>query len=180
MVFPRTFALGLLASVSAAPCDILAAAGNPCVAAHSPTRALFDAYDGPLYNLTRPDGQSLSVPLLAAGGFANKKAHDAFCPNKDCVISNVFDQTTNANHLGQRHKLVNASQHPIQISGVDVYGMWFDPGFGYHVDKTVGVAQGNEPESIYAVLSGTHFNGGCAYGPGVSAPSQYHLTLFPF
>ena len=37
--------------------------------------------------------------------------------------------------------------------------MWFDPGFGYHVDKTTGIATGNDPESIYAVMSGTHFNG---------------------
>lgn len=27
----------------------------------------------------------------------------------------------------------------------------FDPGFGYHVDKTKNIAQGNQPESIYAV-----------------------------
>ena len=32
--------------------------------------------------------------------------------------------------------------------GVGVYGMWFDPGHGYHVDTTTGVAKGNEPESI--------------------------------
>ena len=46
--------------------------------------------------------------------------------------------------------------------------MWFDPGFGYHVDKTVNIAQGNEPESIYAVLSGTHTNGGCCFDYGNS------------
>jgi hypothetical protein len=39
----------------------------------------------------------------------------------------------------------------------------FDPGYGYHVDKTVNVATGNEPESIYAVFSGKHFNGGCCF-----------------
>ena len=144
------------------PCDILAAAGNPCVAAHSTVRALYAAYSGALYNVTRAsDGKSFSVPVLESG-FANKAQHDAFCANLDCVISNVFDQSPNGNHLGQRHKLVNASQHPITVSGgVPVYGMWFDPGFGYHVDKTVGIATGNEPESIYAVFSGTHFNGGC-------------------
>ena len=158
-----SLSLGLLAvAIAEGPCDILAAAGTPCVAAHSTTRALFEGYSGPLYNITRPDGMSFSVPLLAPGGFADKKAHDAFCPNKDCVVSNVFDQTTNANHLGQRHKLVNASQHPIQISGVDVYGLWFDPGYGMHVDVTKNVAKDNEPESIYAVMSGKHFNGGCA------------------
>ena len=31
-------------AAAAGPCDILAAAGNPCVAAHSTTRALFSAY----------------------------------------------------------------------------------------------------------------------------------------
>ena len=150
------------------PCDILGAAGNPCVAAHSTTRALFQAYTGALYNVTRAsDQKSFSVPV-AANGFADKAAHDAFCPKLDCVISNVFDQTKNGNHLGQRHKLVNASQHPITISGVPVYGMWFDPGFGYHVDKTVGIATGNDPESIYAVMSGTHFNGGCCFDYGNS------------
>ena len=183
MISPRsTLAFGLLAAASAAPCDILLAAGNPCVAAHSTTRALFDDYAGTLYNITRPDGQSFSVPLLAAGGFANKSAHDAFCPNKDCVISNVYDQTANANHLGQRHKLVNASQHPIKISGVDVYGMWFDPGYGYHVDKTQNVAQNNEPESIFAVLSGTHFNGGCAWraptAPAACRETPPHASPF--
>ena len=31
------------------PCDILAAAGTPCVAAHSVVRALYAGYTGPLY-----------------------------------------------------------------------------------------------------------------------------------
>ena len=36
------------------PCDILDAAGNPCVAAHSTTRALYAKYNGPLYNASKP------------------------------------------------------------------------------------------------------------------------------
>src|SRR4051812_9140767 len=35
------------------PCDIYAAAGTPCVAAHSSTRALYAAYNGPLYQVKR-------------------------------------------------------------------------------------------------------------------------------
>ena len=31
------------------PCDIYAADGGPCVAAHSTVRALYATYDGPLY-----------------------------------------------------------------------------------------------------------------------------------
>lgn len=42
-------------------------------------------------------------------------------------------------------------------------GMWFDPGNGYHQDKTTGLALGNQPESIYAVMSGTHYNGACCF-----------------
>ena len=32
-----------------------------------------------------------------------------------------------------------------------------------HVDNTTGIATGNDPESIYAVMSGTHFNDGCCF-----------------
>merc|ERR1711998_638413 len=153
------------------PCDILDAAGNNCVAALSTVRALYAKYDGPLYNVTRSsDGKSANIGTLAAGGFANKPAHDAFCSKLDCVISNVFDQSGNGNHLGQRHKLVNASRHSVTV-GKDktpVYGMWFDPGYGYHVDKTTKIATGNDPESIYAVMSGKHYNGGCCFDYGNS------------
>merc|ERR1719181_2161417 len=112
------------------PCDITGQAGNPCVAAHSTVRALYAAYDGPLYNVTRSsDGKSANVGVLQAGGFANIATHDAFCAKGDCVISNVFDQSPNGNHLGKRHGLVNASRHKITVKGgsIDVYGMWFDP-----------------------------------------------------
>ena len=46
--------------------------------------------------------------------------------------------------------------------------MWFDPGHGYHQDHTTGVAKGNEPESIYAVMSGKRFNGHCCFDYGNS------------
>ena len=201
----RAFIAILFSSAAAAagPCDILTAAGNPCVAAHSTTRALYEAYGGPLYEVTRAsDNATFSVPALAPGGFANKSAHDGFCPALDCVISAVFDQSPQGNHLRQRHKLVNASQLPILVSGgVSVYGMFFDPGFGYHVDQTRGIATGNDPESIFAVMSGTHYNGACCFdygnsetdntsdGAGAMActadrqnplpPSAYPLTLSP-
>jgi hypothetical protein len=164
MMLPATSMLALsAAAASEGPCDILEKAGNPCVAAHSTTRALFSKYDGPLYNVSRPDGTWKSIGLLSAGGFADKKAHDAFCAQGDCVISNVYDQSPMKNHLGQRHKLINASRHPITIgpAKTPVYGMWFDPGFGMHVDNTTGIATGNDPESIYAVMSGKNFNGRC-------------------
>ena len=82
MVHHCTLALAILAVAAATaatsdaaegPCDILGAAGNPCVAAHSTVRALYAKYDGPLYNVTRSsDGKSANVGLLSAGGFADK------------------------------------------------------------------------------------------------------------
>ena len=44
------------------PCDIYAAAGTPCVAAHSTVRALYSAYSGVLYQVRRSsDGTSFSI-----------------------------------------------------------------------------------------------------------------------
>ena len=56
----------------------------------------------------------------------------------------------------------------LALGKTEVYGMWFDPGHGYHVDTTSGVAKGNEPESLFAVMSGTHFGGGCCFDYGNS------------
>ena len=155
------------------PCDITGAAGNPCVAAHSTTRALYAAYEGPLYEVTRSsDGKSQDIGVLRAGGFADAKTHDTFCAKLDCVISSVYDQSPLGNHLYQRHQLVNASKHRITVTGgVPVYGMWFDPGYGYHTDKTTGIATNNDPESIFAVMSGTHYNGRCCFDYGNSENS---------
>ena len=72
------------------PCDIYAAAGDPCVAAHSTTRAMYASYDGPLYQILRQsDGKTLDVgvvqpvasPVPDAGGYADASAQDKFCSN---------------------------------------------------------------------------------------------------
>src|SRR5690348_1787559 len=63
-------------------CDIYAAGGTPCVGAHSTTRALFGAYNGPLYQVQRAsDHASTDVGLLSAGGYANAATQDSFCAN---------------------------------------------------------------------------------------------------
>src|SRR6187397_3616564 len=68
------------------PCDIYAAAANPCVAAHSTTRALYANYSGPLYQVLRQsDGRTLDIavvqplaaPIPDAGGYANAAEQDA-------------------------------------------------------------------------------------------------------
>ena len=47
------------------PCDIYAAGGAPCVAAHSSTRALYAKYNGPLYQVMRQsDGRTLDIGVV--------------------------------------------------------------------------------------------------------------------
>lgn len=83
----RARSLGLLAVASsaltacrAAPCDIYAAAGTPCAAAHSVVRALYSSFAGRLYQLQRAgDNATVDILPLAAGGFADVAAHEAFC-----------------------------------------------------------------------------------------------------
>jgi len=73
------------------PCDIYATAGTPCVAAHSTTRALYAAYNGPLYQVRRAsNGATTNIGTLAAGGYANAAAQDSFCAGTTCTITEIF------------------------------------------------------------------------------------------
>jgi hypothetical protein len=59
-----------------APCDIFAAGGTPCAAAHSVTRSLYSNYKGPLYQLQLTgDNTTLDIGVIA-GGFADAAAHE--------------------------------------------------------------------------------------------------------
>ena len=46
--------------------------------------------------------------------------------------------------------------------------MYFDPKYGYHANKTKGVATGNEPETMYAVMTGKRFGNRCCFDYGNS------------
>ena len=82
------------------PCDIYAAAGTPCVAAYSTVRALYAAYNGPLYQVKRAsDGTTANVGLLSAGGYGNAAEQDVFCAHTNCVITELYDQSGRGNNL---------------------------------------------------------------------------------
>ena len=62
------------------PCDVYGADGTSCVAAYSMDRALYSAYDGPLYQVKRAsDGTTTNIGLLSAGGYVNAAEQDSFC-----------------------------------------------------------------------------------------------------
>ena len=134
------------------PCDIYTAAGDPCVAAHSTTRALYASYNGPLYQVMRQsDGKTLDIgvvqpvasPVPDAGGYADAAAQDAFCANTYCWITTIYDQSPKHNNLTQAprggfsgpamggfNNIPLADMAPITIMGHKVYGVFIEPGMG--------------------------------------------------
>jgi hypothetical protein len=160
---------------AAAPCDSYASGGTPCVAAHSTTRALFAAYGGRLYQVKRAsDGATTDVGTLAAGGYANAAAQDAFCASTTCIITVIYDQSSRANHLtvspaggaGGADVGANATALPAMAGGHRVYGVYVVPGTGYRNLAAKGTAVNGQPEGMYMVTSGKHVNGGCCFDYG--------------
>ncbi|HEY1488522.1 MAG TPA: arabinofuranosidase catalytic domain-containing protein [Micromonosporaceae bacterium] len=157
------------------PCDIYATAGTPCVAAHSTVRALYSAYNGSLYQVKRAsDGGLANIGLLTTGGYANAPAQDAFCAHTSCVITTIYDQSSEHNDLtiegpgtaGGQDVGANASALPVVAGGHKVFGVYIagDTGYRHHVGA--GVATNGQPEGMYMVASGTHVNSGCCFDYG--------------
>jgi hypothetical protein len=167
------------------PCDIYAAAGDPCVAAHSTTRALFASYNGPLYRVLRQsDGKTLDIGVVQpsasdAGGYANAAAQDAFCANTYCWITTVYDQSPKHNDLTQAprggfsgpamggfNNVPVADMAPITIMGHKAYGVFIEPGMGIRNDNPKGTAVDDQAEGQYWVVNGHHYNSGCCFDYG--------------
>ena len=175
--------LSLLALARAleGPCDIYAHGKTPCVAAHSLTRALYGAYSGALYQVKRAsDGATQDISVLPGAGVADSTLQDSFCGKDSCIVLRIYDQSPSKNHLdlapaGGAVKApdagVNASANRVFVMDQSkelrpVYGAKFQGGMGYRNDKTAGVAVGDEPESMYMVVAGKHYNGKCCFDYG--------------
>ncbi len=170
------------------PCDIYAAGGAPCVAAHSTTRALYAAYNGPLYQVLRQsDGKTLDIsvvqpvasPVPDSGGYADAAAQDAFCANTYCWITTIYDQSTHHNDLtqaprggfsgpamGGSNNLPIADMAPITVMGRKVYGVFIAPGMGLRQNDAKGTAVDDQAEGQYWVINGLHYNSGCCFDYG--------------
>ncbi|KAF4439345.1 alpha-N-arabinofuranosidase B [Fusarium austroafricanum] len=189
MLLQSVFALGLVSTarlVAAGPCDIYKSGGTPCIAAHSTTRALFDSYNGGLYQIKRAsDGKTTDITPLSAGGVAASSAQDSFCSGTTCLITIIYDQSGRSNHLTQAppggfkgpdangyDNLASADGAPVTLNGKKAYGVFISPGTGYRNNHVSGSATGDQPEGMYAVLDGTHYNGGCCFDYGNAETSS--------
>jgi len=165
------------------PCDIYESASTPCVAAHSTVRALFRSFSGNLYQVRRAsDKTTKDVAVLSPGGYANSATQDTFCAGTTCTISEIYDQSAQANHLtvtppggwlANGGTEAKATAAKITVGGHAVYGVYttgsFDEavgGVGYRNNKTKGLAIGDQPEGIYMVASGKHYNQYCCFDYG--------------
>ena len=55
---------------------------------------------------------------------------------------------------------------PITIGGHKAYGVFIMPGMGFRNNDATGLAINDEPEGIYYVVDGTHFDSGCCFDYG--------------
>jgi non-reducing end alpha-L-arabinofuranosidase len=173
---PCTGAATATSGPTGGPCDIYADDGGLCIAAHSTVRALFAAYDGPLYQVRKTaDGSTQDIGVLTPGGYANAAAQDTFCGVDACTISIIYDQSGMGNHLTKApgggakttpDNEANAKSAPATFNGHAVYGVHIVAGVGYRNNGACGTATGDNPETEYMVVAGTPFNNGCCFDYG--------------
>ncbi len=173
------------------PCDVLEAAGNSCVSAHSTVRRLVSAYAGPLYQVCKgshgpgpsscKSGMTMDIGL-AADGFADAAAQQSFCAGGDCTISKIYDQSGQGNDLEPAPRggakpspddPADASALPVTIDGHSVYGILIKAGIGYrtgcsgcNIKTGHGTATGDQPQTMYWVTSQRDLIDGCCFDYG--------------
>lgn len=96
------------------PCDILATAGTPCIAAHSVTRRMLAAYTGYLFQLERTsDSTTLNVGSLSTTGLVNIAPIAAFCASTTCKFSIIYDQMNTPSMGNNLPQATAADQAPL-------------------------------------------------------------------
>ncbi len=169
-------------SKNAGPCDFYRQAGTPCVTAHSTTRLLDSRYRGPLYQVQR-DSDGATVDIYATkDGYANAELQDAFLDGTLGRITVIYDQSGRGNDLlpappgtflgpdkGGFNNAAIANMAPAWLDGHKVYGVFIMPGMGYRCNNARGLAIDDEPEGMYYVIDGKHFDSGCCFDYGNSS-----------
>src|SRR5207253_1416713 len=123
------------------------------------------------------------INTLSAGGFANAAAQDSFCAGTTCVLTAIYDQSGHGNDMWYQGSTqvpgssvsipANANKESLTVSGNKVYALNTDPHVSYWRDGHLsGIPTGTQPEGMYMVTSGTHFNSGCCFDYGNSETTR--------
>jgi hypothetical protein len=143
---------------------------------------LYSKYKGPLYRVERAsDGAELDIQATR-DGYADAAAQDAFCFGTVCRITVIYDQSGMGNDLlpappgtfkgpdkGGFNNPSIADMAPALLDGHKVYGVYVMPGMGYRCNDARGLAIDDEPEGMYYVIDGTHYDSGCCFDYGNSS-----------
>lgn len=121
----------------------------------------------------------MNIYPTSTGGVANANAHDNFCAKSTCSITTIYDQSPHLNDISRAtigywpgpnndksDEAAGAMGAPITLNGQKAYGVFVSPGVGYRKSNGNGTATGDQPEGIYAVIDGTHYNDGCCFDYG--------------
>ena len=179
------------------PCDILAAAGNICGAAHSTTRLLNSKYTGPLYQVCKGATQAGPNACLGGaaamkdigqiGGYADFMSQDMFCAGAVCTFYTIYDQSGNGNLLrpsprggnGPANNPAVATALKTSLNGHTVYGVYIRRGQGYRagcsqcaIVTPKGTATGDQAETEYMVTSQRGLIDGCCFDYGNAETSS--------
>jgi hypothetical protein len=179
------------------PCDIYAAANNPCGAAYSMVRALSKNYTGFLYqvrsgssSMNTGSGGTLKDIPQTADGFADTSVQDAFCSGTTCTVSLLYDHSGNGNNLPVAKKGLTAggasaglddfesaaNKGSMTIKGHKVYSLYMNAREGYRImSKGKNVPTGSASQGIYELADGTHSGTACCwdFGNVTTNPQTY-------
>jgi hypothetical protein len=140
---------------------------------------LFAAYAGKLYQVRNTAGATKDILTLRPGGVADGASQDAFCAGTACVITVVYDQSGKGNDLWYQGSSAvpastsssasKATSESLTVAGHQAYSLYINPGNSYWADASKsGIALGKDPEGMYMVTSGKHYNSGCCFDYGNS------------
>ena len=175
------------------PCDIYAAASNPCGAAYSTIRVLSSKYTGPLYQVRSGSSAmntgsgGMTKDIMAVDGYADTATQDTFCSGMTCTISVLYDQSGNKNDLkaapagltnGGSYAAMpdfesSATKGMLMVNGHKVYSLYMNTREGYRTPlnvKATGVPMGNTAQGIYELADGTHSGSACCWDFGSVSP----------
>jgi non-reducing end alpha-L-arabinofuranosidase len=183
-----SFAQPVQAQAGTGPCDILAAAGTPCIAAHSLARRMLAAYTGSLFQVTRASDKTIFNVGTLSTGLIDAAAVNSFCSGTTCTITIIYDQMgtpSSGNNLSvdaAYHKSPAPLGWTTPLSGVTVPVAIIIPGEGYYQGTccngagTVGMPQGNSPITAYMVIEnnskGGYIDGCCGSYGDTESPTE--------
>ena len=160
-------------------------AARPASPRTAPTRALYGAYNGNLYQVRRSsDNTTRNIGVLSRGrrrqrrgpGLVLRRHHLRHHGRLRPVRARqrpVVPGIQRASPGSPQSSPARATTESLTVGGSKAYSLYINPGNSYWRDgHLTGVPTGSAPEGMYMVTSGTHVNSGCCFDYGNSETTR--------